>query len=85
MDKMYVQTIQERMALFLQSHVGSDHGWKKRAATLLGFQNAQSLYTYLIGVQLPGNALQYKLHTLGCSIDWLMFGKSITTKFGKEK
>lgn len=85
MAKTYLGTVQDRMVQFLQSHVGSQHGWKKKAATLMGFKNAQSLYTYLSGVQYPGHTLQNKFYTLGCSIDWLMFGKSITTKFGKEK
>ncbi|MBW7887416.1 MAG: hypothetical protein H3C35_03520 [Bacteroidetes bacterium] len=81
--KSYQGTVQTRMTEFLQSHVGKEHGWKKKAADFLGM-SPQNLYTYLTGIQLPGNTLQFYLHKKGCSIDWLMFGESITTKFGNK-
>jgi hypothetical protein len=85
MAKLYHETVQERMILFLQSHVGKKHGWKKKASEFLDFENAQNLSSYLSGLRLPGNTLQARLYNRGCSIDWLMFGKNITTIFGDKK
>jgi len=85
MAKTYTETVQDRMVQFLQSHVGSKHGWKKKAAEFLGLDNPQNLTVYFHGEQLPGNTLQARFYKRGCSVDWLMFGKEIKTKFGKEK
>jgi hypothetical protein len=43
MVKTYPKTVQDRMIQFLQSKVGSKHGWKKKAAEFLGLDNPQNL------------------------------------------
>jgi SOS-response transcriptional repressor LexA len=71
----YNLQVAARLTQFLQTlpNIGDKHGWKKKAASILGFDHSQNLQPYLNGDQLPGNTLLARLHKLGCDIRWLLY------------
>lgn len=77
--KTYQEDVAERLELFGKSICGDKYGWKSAFARKLEI-SPSALGTYLGGTIFPGYQILARLYKLGCSSDWLLYGKSITTK-----
>ncbi|MHB1051177.1 MAG: hypothetical protein ACYC09_13950 [Bacteroidota bacterium] len=75
----YTEHVAERLVKFGQHKYGSEYGWMSAFARSLQM-TPQGLQPYLKGDRIPGSTLQFRLFQQGCSIDWLLFGKSISMK-----
>jgi transcriptional regulator with XRE-family HTH domain len=77
--KTYQQQVAGRLEKFGQHLCGNEYGWKSAFARKLDI-SPSALGTYLGGTIFPGYQLLARLYKLGCSSDWLLYGKSIETK-----
>jgi transcriptional regulator with XRE-family HTH domain len=78
MLKTYQQQVSERLEIFGKHVCGQKYGWKSAFARQLGI-SPSALGTYLSGTIFPGYQILARLYKLGCSSDWLLYGKCITT------
>lgn len=74
MAKTYAEQVAERLVAFGSQQFGDKYGWKTKFATALDMK-PQGLKPYLDGIRVPGNTILARLKNLGCSSDWLLYGK----------
>jgi SOS-response transcriptional repressor LexA len=75
MVKTYAEQVAERLVAFGNQRFGKKYGWKTKFANALQMK-PQGLQPYLDGIRIPGNTILARLNNIGCSSDWLLYGKS---------